>query len=198
MQRYCLDPVYLRINTYPNWLPVEIPDLFRLIAKADRLCSTGRILHALGNVRFSQGSLEDSFSYHRRALLQFKSTLGNNHHRTADLYVKVASHHLRLKHWELAKCVRIHSKSMWHLLTLIRALLKQSLRIYDDRKVYFPERTRAKFNMAKVLRAQNKLEAVEAEREFMLLYRKLCTDAPKAFHELRDADLDRLVVFWSR
>ncbi|KAL1302195.1 hypothetical protein AAFC00_002624 [Neodothiora populina] len=64
---------------------------------------TGRILHASGNVKYSKGLHEESFTYHRRALLQYKSTLGNNHHRTADLCVKVAGHHLRLRHWELAR-----------------------------------------------------------------------------------------------
>ena len=61
----------------------------------DPQCSTGRLLHALGNVRKSQGLLDESAALHRRALQQYLSTIGKNHHRTGDVHVKVAEHCIR-------------------------------------------------------------------------------------------------------
>ena len=54
---------------------------------------TGRFLHALGNVKAAQGLQKESFAYHDRALLQYLSTIGKNHHRTGDIYVKMAEHY---------------------------------------------------------------------------------------------------------
>jgi hypothetical protein len=59
--------------------------------------STGRILHCLGNVKFSQGLLNESLDFHERALLHFKETVGNNHHRTGNSCFKVAEHYSRLR-----------------------------------------------------------------------------------------------------
>lgn len=63
---------------------------------------TGRFLHALGNIKAELGKKEESFMFHRKALLHYKSTLGNNHHRTADVCVKVAEHSIRLKQKDTA------------------------------------------------------------------------------------------------
>lgn len=57
--------------------------------------STGRMLHGLGNVTFSQGKIEESEAYHRRALKQLQATVGINHHRFADVCHRVAQHCLR-------------------------------------------------------------------------------------------------------
>lgn len=62
----------------------------------------GRYLHALGNVMSTVGDQDKSLSYHREALQHYKATLGNNHHRTTDLYVKVAEHSIRLSQEETA------------------------------------------------------------------------------------------------
>lgn len=63
---------------------------------------TGRYLHAVGNVMASMDDQQRSLEYHRRALFHYKSTLGNNHHRTADLFVKFAEHMMRMKQGENA------------------------------------------------------------------------------------------------
>lgn len=67
---------------------------------------TGRYLHALGNVTASLGDQEESLEYHRRALFHYKSTLGNGHHRTADLFVKMAEHYIRMRQEDNALYVR--------------------------------------------------------------------------------------------
>jgi tetratricopeptide (TPR) repeat protein len=67
------------------------------------LARTGRVLHALGNVRASQGRLKESYDFHQRALLQYRSTIGDNHHRTADVCYKVAEHYMRFGKLEDAK-----------------------------------------------------------------------------------------------
>lgn len=63
---------------------------------------TGRYLHALGNVMASIGDRQQSFDYHRKALFHYKSTLGNSHHRTADLFVKLAEHSMGMEQEENA------------------------------------------------------------------------------------------------
>jgi hypothetical protein len=61
----------------------------------DFALSTGRFLHALANVKKSQGYMDESHELHKRALSQYLSTIGRNHHRTGDVHVKVAEHCLR-------------------------------------------------------------------------------------------------------
>jgi uncharacterized protein HemY len=65
--------------------------------------STGRFLHALGNVKKSQGFLDESHALHQRALRQYLSTIGRNHHRTGDLHVKVAEHYMRTGEYDKAE-----------------------------------------------------------------------------------------------
>lgn len=67
------------------------PKGFSLISRR-----TGKLLHAYGNVKASQGCLDESLEYHLRGLQQYKSTIGINHHRTGDLCVKVSDHYARL------------------------------------------------------------------------------------------------------
>lgn len=50
----------------------------------------------MGNIRVSQGRFGEAFNFHNRALLQYHATIGDNHHRTADLCYKMAEHWLRL------------------------------------------------------------------------------------------------------
>src|SRR5436190_18662732 len=84
--------------------------MFLLTVDASR---TGRFLYALGNVKASQGLFDESFSYHQRALLQYKSTIGKNHHRTGDAYIKVADHFSRLGRSEDAMYVYPLSIGSW-------------------------------------------------------------------------------------
>jgi hypothetical protein len=68
--------------------------------------STGKLLHAFGNVRAAQGKMDESLNFHNRALLQYKKfTVGKNHHRTADVCIKVADHYVRLNRYQGARFV---------------------------------------------------------------------------------------------
>ena len=79
---------------------------------------TGKLLHAYGNVKASQGQLEESFKLHLRSLLQYKSTIGNHHHRTGDLCVKVSDHYTRLGQHDLAMYANLFFppsvQSLWY------------------------------------------------------------------------------------
>jgi tetratricopeptide (TPR) repeat protein len=61
-----------------------------------KLFTRGRYLHALGNVLEGMGEHEASRIHHREALSHYKVTLGLNHHRTADAFIKVTEHLTRL------------------------------------------------------------------------------------------------------
>ena len=64
--------------------------------------STGKLLLGYGNVEAAQGHMDKSFDLHQRCLLHYKSTVGNNHHRTGDGCVKVSDHYVRLLKYDTA------------------------------------------------------------------------------------------------
>ncbi|EED16512.1 NB-ARC and TPR domain protein [Talaromyces stipitatus ATCC 10500] len=141
---------------------------------------TGKLLHAYGNVKASQGKLTESFEYHIRGLQQYKSTIGGNHHRTADLCVKVSDHYGRLGQYDTAM-----------------SLLDQALKIYGEREYYGPEKARALCKKGKLLAVVDKLEESRAYMsQAQVLYRKL--KSKEDTHDATDADFDDLIVFWSK
>ncbi|EOD50697.1 putative tetratricopeptide repeat domain-containing protein [Neofusicoccum parvum UCRNP2] len=147
---------------------------------------TGRFLHALGNVKAAVGRREESLAFHRKALLHYKSTLGNNHHRTADVCVKVAEHSIRLKQEDTAM-----------------ALLDHALKAYSNRETYVPEKARALFKRSQVLRMMRKADEAEQVREEAaeLYYEAVGADEKgverKKAGELVDEDFYELIAFWS-
>ncbi|KAK8052676.1 hypothetical protein PG996_011977 [Apiospora saccharicola] len=143
---------------------------------------TGRFLHALGNVYLDQGHVEKSEQFHWRALAQYQSTIGNHHHRTADVCHKVAQHCLRNGQKEQAA---------W--------LIDQALHVWSvDNAAYLPEIARTTFLKAKVaLALGNETEALDLYKQAASL-RKSLTSQPKKHDQLGEADFDELVTFWSR
>jgi tetratricopeptide (TPR) repeat protein len=151
--------------------------------KEDRVSFiTGRFLHALGNV-------ESSLDYHRRALMHYKLTLGNRHHRTADVFVKVAEHHIKLGNYDMAL-----------------ALLNHALGAFSISHTYIPEKMRACWMRSKALSALGKTDEAESElancyQVYVRLRSKREGDGPKIKDrpsELDDEDIDDLIVFWSK
>lgn len=57
--------------------------------------STGRILHALGNVHWALADYERSSHFHQRALQHYINTIGKRAHRVGDMCFKVAQHYMR-------------------------------------------------------------------------------------------------------
>jgi tetratricopeptide (TPR) repeat protein len=143
---------------------------------------TGRFLHALGNV-------ESSLDYHRRALMHYKTTLGNHHHRTADIFVKVAEHHIKLGNYDMAL-----------------ALLNHALGAFSISETYIPEKMRAYWVRSKALNALGKRKEAESElancyQAYIRLRSKREGGGPKIRDrpdDLDDEDIDDLIVFWSK
>ena len=169
--------------------PLDHPALPRLIPH----CRTGRFLHALGNVKGSLDKEDEAHDYHRRTLMHYKTTLGNRHHRTADVFVKVADHNLNIGQYDMAL-----------------ALLNYALEAYSDSNHYLPEKMRASLKRSKALRALKKDEEADAElskcfkiyamRHHELVRSKMVKEADRKTKEteLTDQDVIQFVAFWSR
>ncbi|EME81306.1 uncharacterized protein MYCFIDRAFT_176595 [Pseudocercospora fijiensis CIRAD86] len=130
---------------------------------------TGRFYHVLGNVRYDQDRIGESKIYHRRALKQYIDTLGQTHHRTADLRHKVAQHCMPLRSWNLDVGSFQHeiARTTW-----LSALHKG--------KEGNPEEKKALLKTAADM------------------YNKLRPENQKCVAELEERDFDDLVAFWSR
>ncbi|KAF5011182.1 hypothetical protein FDECE_2668 [Fusarium decemcellulare] len=144
---------------------------------------TGRFLHALGNVRFSQGKIEESEDFHRKALKQYQSTIRNHHHRTADVCHKLAQHCLRRE---------LFGEGM--------EFIEQALKVWKvDKDKYAPEIARTTFLKAKtVLAAGKEYEAARSFHEAVSLRGNLTSATPVVESSLQEKDFDELVTFWSR
>ncbi|KAI1456285.1 P-loop containing nucleoside triphosphate hydrolase protein [Annulohypoxylon moriforme] len=143
---------------------------------------TGRFLHALGNVCFSQGRIEESESFHSRALKQYQSTI-RRHHRTADVCHKMAQHCLRKRLFEEALEFVDQALKVWHV----------------DPEKYAPEIARTSYLKAKVLfSAGQEEEGTKLFRTAASMRRKLTGDSAQGDKDLNEDEFDRLVTFWSR
>ncbi|XDG08250.1 hypothetical protein ABKA04_007865 [Annulohypoxylon sp. FPYF3050] len=144
---------------------------------------TGRFLHALGNVRFSQGKIEESENFHSRALKQYQSTIRNRHHRTADVCHNMAQHCLRKKLFDQAI-----------------EFINQALKVWGvDPDKYAPEIARTSYLKAKVLYSSGQEdEGTRLFRTAASMRRKLTGDSSQGDRDLNEEDFDKLVTFWSR
>ncbi|KAH8587276.1 hypothetical protein B0O99DRAFT_656491 [Bisporella sp. PMI_857] len=142
---------------------------------------TGRILHCLGNVRRSQGLLQEGLEFHKRALLHFKETVGKNHHRTGNSCFKVAEHYSRIG--KLPEAVE---------------LLDQALKIFDRHLCYTPEKGRVAFLKSIVLEQLGESETSKAcLDQAYSLYQQSSRSTNKKI-DLVLKDFDRYVHVWGR
>jgi hypothetical protein len=136
--------------------------------------------------------MEDSLSYHHKALLHYKSTLGNNHHRTAAVFVKVAEHNIRVHQYDTAV-----------------ALLDHALKAYSMSINYVPEKARASFKKSHALRSLRMIDEADKElRKCFRVYSELVEEkiiltgkqrvSKRRAEDLVDRDFDDLVAFWSK
>lgn len=144
---------------------------------------TGRFYHTLGNVRQSQGRLDESEIWHKRALKQYQSTIGNMHHRTADVCHRVAEHCLRLGH------------PIWG-----SALIEQALKTWrTDKPSFIPEIARTTFLKAQYAAlAANPVQKRQLLEEAADLRSIIEPEDGRPAEELKTEDFDELVAFWSR
>ncbi|KAL9042200.1 MAG: hypothetical protein Q9214_003856, partial [Letrouitia sp. 1 TL-2023] len=146
---------------------------------------TGRFLYALGNVKTAQGRSQEGHSYHSRALSQYLSTIGKNHHRTGDAYMKMAEHYFSFEQYD---------EALLHL--------NQALRIFAPRAFLKPEKARALFKRSSVFKALGQPEKAVADRkESVELYYRVSSEidgVSKRSDDLADVDFDRNIAFWSR
>ncbi|KAK0615120.1 hypothetical protein B0T17DRAFT_541102 [Bombardia bombarda] len=148
---------------------------------------TGRVYHGLGNVYY--GAIDEvSESWHKKALAQYRDTIGSDHHKTADLCHRVAQHHLRRREFNIA-----------------RTLIDQALEVYAKRKLYRPELARTTFLKIK-LEAEDGNEEAAAKllqdatemREKVLKDRGLPVAPNPDGKPLVEEDFDDLVTFFTR
>ena len=64
---------------------------------------TGKILYALGAVLEAQGRFEESLGFHQRCFKQYKTVLGQKHHRFGDICHRLAGHAMRRKAYKDAE-----------------------------------------------------------------------------------------------
>ncbi|KAF5686956.1 tetratricopeptide repeat domain-containing protein [Fusarium circinatum] len=144
---------------------------------------TGRFLHALGNLRFSQSRVQESEEFHRKALHQYQSTIGNHHHRTADVCHRLAQHCLLKQLYDEAFKFINWALKIWQV----------------DTAKYKPEIARTTYLQARVLFAVGReQEASHSFERATSLRENLTHGAPIGREELQEADFDGLVTFWSR
>ena len=152
-----------------------------------------------GNVKAAQGLLEESFALHQRCLLHYKSTVGSNHHRTGDGCVKVSDHSVRLLQFDSALYEQERSSITEKRLIWSRSLLDQALKIYGEHKHFIPEKARAQFRRAKLLKLLDRVSDSEKDhRQAFELFRQVRPHNPKPIKELVNSDFDNAIMFWSR
>ena len=165
------------------------------------LARTGRFLHALGNVKATQGLRKESLAYHSRALSQYLSTIGKNHHRTGDIYVKVAEHHRFLRQPEIALYVHLTNCdcSLVIINHFLRRYLDLALGIFAPRTNLKPEKARALYKRSLVLEDLNRLDDSTFDRkESARLYHDIVKGSKRRSQPLEEKDFDQIVAFWSR
>ena len=62
-------------------------------------------MHAIGNVKVSIGELEKGLEWHEAAWKLYVDTIGEGHHRTADICHRLADDHMRQENYIEARCV---------------------------------------------------------------------------------------------
>ncbi|RMZ91103.1 hypothetical protein DV736_g1663, partial [Chaetothyriales sp. CBS 134916] len=140
---------------------------------------TGQLFYALGNVRAAQGQFDESFMWHQKALLHYRATAGDNHHKTGVACFRVAEHHVRYRQYELA-----------------RLLLDQALKVFQNRAYYQEEHARTCFLYARVLADQGKsLEAREILERSVAAFNAAFPNTPRTTADLTADDFNALCTY---
>lgn len=138
---------------------------------------TGTLYYALGNVRASQGYLDESFVWHQKALIHFRATGGETHYYTAHACYRVAEHYFRLRDYH-ATC----------------NLLDQVLKAYQDRPYYRQELVMAYYLYAQLLRETGKDPKDMMERA-AAAFTELFPESRRSASDLSEDDLKSIDAY---
>ncbi|KAK4569338.1 hypothetical protein LTR86_003100 [Recurvomyces mirabilis] len=150
----------------------------------------GRLMHALGNLRFSQAQhdanddIMEAFGWHYMAYEHYQKTIGNDHHRAADV------------------CHRLAQDLMcMHRYIEAQQSIDHALSIYESKNCYTPELMRTTYLKATLLgkmgNTTDSMRLLEAAREMFRAYHTARGQDTKQ-GELSQEDFDAVVTFWSR
>lgn len=175
-------------------------------------------MHALGNVKISQGSVEDppdivaleaGFDWHQKAYKHYMKTIGEDHHRTADVSYRLADDYMILTQHGAADAKLNHDCAgsvlflCHHLYTahLDSVFLERSLKVFNSKTCFLPEKMRT-LNLKGILndRLGRKDDAERHFEQVRELYNlsKAESEPVGSGVKVAQAKLDKLVTFWSR
>jgi len=145
---------------------------------------TGKVLHALGDVRRAQGASDDAIDLFQRALAIFRVTIGDNHYITADACYCLA---------ERLVTTRTGIDQEANL------LLEQSLKVYGNIRWYKPQAARSAFMQGKLLNKMgNTVEGKAQLSRAMDLRKEIVPDDKRPADQLSYEDFDKEVYYYSR
>ncbi|CCC14292.1 unnamed protein product [Sordaria macrospora k-hell] len=143
---------------------------------------TGKILYAIGNVLWAQGRFDESFSYHLRCLKQYKTPSAPTINRVGDTYHRLAFYYIH--------------KGIY---TEAETSLNLALIIFNSRTYLKNERARTTYKKGELLKLMKKEEEANALlEEAYQLRRHLVPGDQRPREDVREADFDLLVPYWSR
>lgn len=156
------------------------------------------MLHVLGDLRRSQGKLDEALDLFQQALSIFRATIGNNHYITADTCYRLAEQLIQAGKKDEAKYA-IQSLLRLHALTLFSRLLEQSLKIYRDISWYKPQASRSAFMKGMLLKNMgNDVEGDAQLQRAMTLRKEIVPDDHRSWNQLDNEDFDKVVYYYSR
>ncbi|KAK5128552.1 hypothetical protein LTR85_003223 [Meristemomyces frigidus] len=150
----------------------------------------GRLMHAIGNVKTSQGLVDgqdhiyEGFKWHCRAFDHYKASIGEDHHRTADVSHRLAEHFMRMKQYTEAE-----------------DHIDIALKVFNGKRCYHPEKMRTMHLQGLLSQAKGDIVGGqrlidEAGRMYKSYSRERKQDVPS--RKLAQQDFDAAVTFWSR
>ncbi len=141
--------------------------------------------------------MEESLENHQRALDQFIEVCGQVHRRTAEAYVKVADHYVRLGRSEDWRYFMIFTLE-YHILIIQRSLFMQATRIFRGEVRCQAEVCRVLYKMGKAFQLQGEeRDAHVVFSEAMELYSRLHPDDRRSLDELEASDFDKGIPIWA-
>ncbi|KAF2120273.1 hypothetical protein BDV96DRAFT_642115 [Lophiotrema nucula] len=139
---------------------------------------TGLAMLTLGNVRESQGRLEEALDLHLKAYDQYTVTLGVTHYRFAALSAKLGGHYARVGRLGDA-----------------RDMFLQAMKIYGDRPYHIAEVTLVSIELAHVL------SLLGPEEDYVVTKKRSVANLEALnqgrTEKLMEADVERVVAPWS-